>query len=892
MNEQPQQKRIASSQSVLLGIGFILSAVEAAAAVWYIFQIPADLKNAVWMGLSAQRLVLIAFLILGMAACLGLAAWCWLKKAKSTAIISRVQTSDWWGRANFPILVASVFAVWILIFMPSYQLGRFQAYFERLQPVLIWLTLGGFQFLLALNLTGGKPANRSTPGRKTWLAPTTWVLGGFLVVWAVMGLTGLGLKPDNVHWNDAGAPLLGGQILIAIILGAVVGEFEKWLILKTGVNRAKIIKKLDIGLMILIWAGAAALWINEPLPHSYFAPGPYPPNYEPYPFSDAAGYDISSQFALIGQGLMNKGYVDKPLFSGLLVFLHLLGGQSYFPVINLQTALVAILPVLLFLIGKKLHSRGVGAAAAFLMIFRELNTIGATLWILSSSSRVMMSEPLTMLGIGFFVFFLVMWGKSPRRDFHWLAAAGGTLGLTTLARHNPWLLIPAGLGFILIVEWRNWRKWLLGSIIFMLAFGAAITPWMIRNQLNNGKPFYFLVAFEGVVLIQRYNSSPIFQKEELTPTQTGIEMTEEGPQSSTPTLVPNAETQKTGTSFTRLVSRIFTFVPAHFFHNLLVSSAIFPTTPIMEDLEHSIKQPGSIWDAAWTGQLGAGNAIMLLIFLLLLAVGVGVSWQRWKWTGILPGLIYLSYNLATAVARTSGARYMQPADWLILFYLAIGLYQLWLWLRSSFTGEVSTSLSESPEAAEKEIQPRNKKSSFPWKSLLAGGIVFCISGLVVLTEWVFPLRYPSITKTELADEIIQANWAPRMNLQPGDLEQFLMNEDTVLLCGRALYPRYYGIGAGEPDRFSAYREQGFPRLVITSIGQEGIQYGVLPLSEPPDYFPNGTDVIMMGCKGDYNIDLAAIILTGQHEVVFTRSPGSPLSCPFPEPVCDDNRLCK
>jgi hypothetical protein len=892
MNEQPERKRNTASQSTLLGGVFILSAVEAIAAIWYILQIPADLKNAVWMGLSAQRLVLIAFLILGMAACLGLAVRCLSKKETCVKSITRFLDARRWTRAGFLLLVASGLALWLLVFTPSYQIGSFQAYFERLQPVLIWLALGAFQFILILNLIEGKQFNRGSIWQKIWLRPAAWIFGGFLAVWALIGLTGLGLKPDNVHWNDAGAPLLGGQILIAIILGVLVSGIEKWLLTRADHKGKDLRKGLDIFLVIIIWAAAAVIWIQEPLPHSFFAPGPYPPNFEPYPFSDAAGYDLSAQFALIGQGLMNKGYVDKPLFSGLLVLLHLLGGQSYFPVINLQTGLVAILPVLLYLIGKKLHSRGAGTAAAFLMIFRELNTIGATLWILSSSSRVMMSEPLTMLGIGFFVFFLVMWGKSPRRDYHWLAAAGGTLGLTTLARHNPWLLVPAGLALILFMEWKNWRKWLLGSIVFMLAFGAAITPWMIRNQLNNSKPFYFLVAFEGVVLMQRYNISPIFQKGELSPTQTGNDATEKESQNVSPTSVPNAESQKSSTILSRLVSRFLTFVPAHFFHNLLVSTAIFPASPFLEDLEHTIRQPGSIWDAAWTGQLGAGNVIMLLILFFLLSIGLGVSWQRWKWTGIVPGLIYLSYNLATAVARTSGARYMQPADWLVLFYLGIGLFQLWLWLRSTFTGAVLADQSEKPERVEKEIRPANRKQFFPWKSLLAGGIVFCISSLVMLTEWSFPLRYPPITKAELADKIVQENLAPELNLQAGDLDQFLKNENSVLLRGRALYPRYYGIGAGEPDRFSAYRERGFPRLVITSIGQEGIKYGVLPLSEPPDYFPNGADVIMLGCKDEYNIDLAAIILTGQNEVVYNRSPGSPLSCPLPEPVCDDNRNCR
>ncbi len=895
IKDQSPDNKPSSFNSAWMGIIFLLSAVEAVAAIWYILQIPADARNAVWLGLSAQRLGLVAILLFGVITCLGVGGVCLLKKRKFAAVFSSLLSRKWLTAAAFPLLVASFLAVLALIFTPSYQFGRSQAYFERLQPGLVWLALVVFQILVYINLHIRKSVEIATAEKKKRLKPVLVVFSFFLFVWGLMGVTGLGIEPDNVHWNNAGAPLLMWQILVSLFLGAVVAVIEARLKGKAAPKGANSPRWVDIAIAFIIWAAAAFLWISEPMPRSFFAPGPYPPNYEPYPFSDAAGYDIGAQYALIGQGLMNKGYVDKPLYSGLLVLLHVLGGQSYFPVINGQTALIALLPALLYLIGKKIHSRGAGVAAAFLVIFRELNTIGATLWILSSNTRVMMSEPLTMLGIVFFVYFLVLWGRAERRDFQWLAAAGGALGLTTLVRHNPWLLIPAALVIILALEWKQWRRVLLGSLVFMVAFGAAISPWMIRNQINNGKPFYFLVAFEGVVMLQRYSVY-------LTPPATPTPPIQAGDQDD-PEVVPGnefpsqAETveqppEKRPSILSRIISRGFKFVPQHFFHNLLVTAAIFPSSPVMDNLELTIRKPGSIWDEAWDGRPDIGGTVMTLILLGIMSVGIGESWRRWKWTGLLPGMIFLAYSLATAAARTSGGRYIQPADWIALVYFAVGLMVIWKRLNGFFNGNPDAAAPQNPEAIGGGTKNGSKPWAFPWKILLACAIAFSISASMALTEWVFPLRYPPMTTSELAGELVEEGWIARMGLEPDDLSQFLVNEEAKLWRGRALYPRYYGIGSGEPDRFSAYRERDFPRLVISTIGQDEFLTGVLPLSSSPEYFPNGADVIVLGCREELNYELAAIIMTWPREILYMRSPGRPLTCPLKEPVCNTNRVCR
>ena len=81
---------------------------------------------------------------------------------------------------------------------------------------------------------------------------------------------------------------------------------------------------LDALVFILIWVMAAVFWIKEPMPPSYFSPGPNPPTYQNYPNSDAMGYDLTAQDALIGQKYNNGKYVDKPFYAAFLTLLHAL----------------------------------------------------------------------------------------------------------------------------------------------------------------------------------------------------------------------------------------------------------------------------------------------------------------------------------------------------------------------------------------------------------------------------------------------------------------------------------------------------------------------------------------------------------------------------------------
>ena len=109
----------------------------------------------------------------------------------------------------------------------------------------------------------------------------------------------------------------------------------------------------------------------------------------PFPYSDAGFYDYLSQSLLIGTNYLG-GIPPRPLYVTFLAILHFFFGQNYPAIIAAQTLVLALFPVTLYFLAKKLHSPAAGVTVALFAIFREL--VG--LWI-SSNTRVANSKIFT-----------------------------------------------------------------------------------------------------------------------------------------------------------------------------------------------------------------------------------------------------------------------------------------------------------------------------------------------------------------------------------------------------------------------------------------------------------------------------------------------------------------
>ena len=863
----------------LLKIYFSLASIEALACLAFGLarEAPADQNNTAsrWAGLG---LLLVTLLV-----CAWFTGWSLGRRGWAENIAGRfIPGGSAWPRQTWAAGAACL-VLWLAACLPAYRLGAYALYFARLQPWLVWAMLVSLQTLLVLLLTRFMNSGVTLADWKkilreeqTALIASLVVLALFLAFWLVVGVSRLGLIRDE-FWDKTGVPLLNLQILAALavsLLAVLVGAAGA---LRTGWLRLWLKQPwLDVVIFVLIWAGAALAWNSTPQTHSHFAPGPYPPNYEYYPYSDAMNYDLDAQFPLIGIDQGSKGpAVDKPLYSTFLVFLHAIAGQDISSVVSLQVIALAVFPSLLFLLGKALHSRAVGFFVAALAIFKEVNAIRGSLIIWTvSTPKMLMSEFPTAIGLALLCLLVFLWLRDTRRKPVYAMAAGGVLGLLTMIRNNPWFLLPVIILVAGLAYGRQWKRWLAASGLFILVLVIAIAPWEWRNYRVRGTPFYFLTTLQTTIWENRYQPA----------IPTGV-----APTGQVETAVPGVKSKPANPpgpdsgSLSRY-GAVFFFVANNFSHNLIASTLTLPTAFLENDLDHVVNGQGSasLWAVGWNGRLSLEAAFLLFIELVLMALGIGYCWSRWKIAGLAPLLISLAYMLALGLARTSGGRYIVPVDWVIYFYFGLGLVQAGLWAVRLWQPARPQLIAIS--------QPAGELGQLRWRTGLGAVLAVFLVGLSLpMTNTFFRDPFLVVSKNGVLQMLAEGGLLDKLGYYTAqEVENFSYMPDASIIYGRALFPRYLDY---QTDAYAKEIYNDLPKknshLVFEMIFPNAWKTINLPLDSSPAFFPDAADVIILGCKTDRYIDGRAVIVyptaqkssQGQAPVIYLASPAKPLSCP-------------
>ena len=888
----------------------ILSAVEGAATLAYLLSIPADPKNSIFLGYSARRLGVMAVVVLGSLIFAGMA---YLFKRKA----------DWSGRINkalkrptfvsssiLAILTAAFLVGWALSWSPPYRFIPYDLYFKGLLPVIVWATVMCAQAgILIANLQYGINFGRLRQvGSEPAVRASLMVMACIGFVWIIIFMTGWGTNPDVVYWNSPGVPILGLQVLIAWAagLGALLAGvwLARRLLRNWGIG-------VDIFLFVVIWVTAALMWAAEPQVRSFFAPQPAPPNHEFYPISDAMTYDLAAQFALIGQGLDNGQHTDKPLLSTFLVLVHLIAGQDFDQVANVQAIFLALLPALLYALGRALHSRPAGVMAGLLAAFKGKNAISSAWMVLSANPKALTSELPMAVILALLTLLTVLWLQRPERRFTVGMLAAGVIGLGTLTRHNAWVFVPFFALLGLKVLWGRKRQIVPGAALLAIAFAASIAPWMVRTMTVTGSPLYFLGPLESVVLEDRYaeiegdgiqdagKSEPIeILLEGIKPSLDGESPAESGaaqpaqatapvgsaglpPETAATQALQVAELPKPLTPGARLVEGL-QFIPSHYFHNLITSILVLPLSPVNDDLRTTIMSEDSLWQVDRVSIQMPIDLLLLVINLLCVGVGVGVVWRRWRLAGLAPLLTFSIYHLGTAAARTSGGRYIVPVDWVVYFYFAIGVVQLSLWGLALF--------GRRAEGAVEDVQQAPGSKLAGWGRLAGSLALLALIGATpLMVDKLIPGRYSAATRQEVKVILIERDLTADLGMDQAELEEFVENQAAFTWMGRGLYPRFYNHDAGVSAK-SAYAPLPYQRLIFTLAARHGPEYGILPTMHYIEYFPNGSDVIVLGCRNT-EANVLALIVLGEVDQVYLRTPEIPIDCPTRAPLCDGNGNC-
>ena len=834
-----------------------------------IFLSPSEPGNALFVGLSLSRLIFALALLI-----ISIFFVSITMKALKDAEWAEKSFELWFGGGRFGQTIAWLASIsfglsWIGYFLPSYRAETIINSWGRIRPAIVFILLASFASLAVIFIKRSKFSIQRIRVSK----PVKFSLALFFVCLVILGMmlySGFGIYALEDFWYGAGVPILTSQLIVAILAGVFFLWFEK----KTERWPSR---HADLVFFLLIYAITAILWAREPLQKSFFFIGPYAPNHTIYPFSDAASFDAASQFALIGQRItiFNGQFFERSLYISFLVYLHALFGQNYEYLAAVQAGIFAIFPALIYLIGRSLNTRAIGFASAVIATLRGINSIAASNMIDMANPKMLLTDFPTAIGIALIVLLTCEWLKKPAQKWHYALWIGGVIGLTMMLRTNALLLLLLIPLYAALRLWPERKKWLISCFLVILAIFAITLPWELRNQAIGGRMYGRIFDKIDNVLRERYR--PPAQPDSYLPQKiSSLSFKEIAALLALNQDIENGEISK-------ICNSVVCFAPTHFLHNVVTSILILPTSPLLDDLRHTVKGNYPYWRPDWNGSFTVPSLFWFVLNIFLISLGVGVAWQHQRLSGLAPLAIFVFYNLSNALARTSGGRYIVPIDWIISIYFIIGI----LYIVKSAADFANLNLGPLFEIHNQEISRINSNNYSLFKIILILALLFGLGSLIPFSEKLYPQRYEDFDFTKALAERQQQ--IANTGLELKDIKEFLQKSSSQILVGRALYPRYYRMNQGEIHAYP-YVVMGFPRLTFTLIGTQGEQGVVLP-GDKPRYFPHGADIVVIGCKEQNYLDALVVIILDQKGSVYTRSPASDLQCPLKQPVCNNNHNC-
>ncbi len=902
-------------QQSILWAYFVLAFLEGCAALVALWRIPHDPRGTVFLGLSLQRLsLLLAVLVISLGA-LGLAILLWRDPKRSltltTAIRERLTNDTTWGTTILISLLGALSSSNFLLTTPDFHEPVATAYAIRLAPVVRWVLMLCLQTLLALPLWRyGLSLQRLKTALRSWYS-LALTLGAFLILAVWVSRSGYGITPidQGVGWFPLGPPLLEVEVLLAWAVSMGLLFLFDWWHRRNPHKRGGI--SIDALLSLLLWALALAVWSFQPLKANWFVSEPRPPNFEFYPNSDASVYDITALNLLLGEGFKTRGsvFTIRPMYAFFLAVSHAISGPGYERVAFLQTALLAFIPVLLYLLTRALHHRVSGVFAALLLILREGNAIHLGDTLADAHARLLLPFLPTALGALLLVVLFVAWLRSPSRRAHLLLAAGGVTGVFMLIRPEIGILLPF-LGLAALFQLvRQPRAWLKGMVVLSLGLVLTLTPWIGRNYQLTGTVFLDSPQYRLDLLLRRYRVDPIgFVLP--TPSLSPSPLPDETPYPTPPPLTiedlhPEAGESPTNhtkqlveevVSFTQENPKtVFDFILHHFMNNITQTvfqlPSEYPFIPgIIRALGHrSLEQ---FWQDCCTfagynnrlpfwrhlGSYWPGKTILpITINVVLIALGVHTAWKQNRFIGLIPLFAAVGYYLVNALVRNSGGRYIIPLNWVGLLYFAIGGIQV-TWGAASLFGRRTLRL-EAQAGVERGTWPLDKRAAL---GLFLGTLLLALA--LPLAERVIPPRYSDHT---LDDRLAALRNSPVTPLKSGEIhliDTFLANGGDAL-TGSAFYPRF-NRAAQMGSVWNIYYSRPYPHIgfYLSSPHDAGI---VLPYTNPPEYFPHASQVLVLGCPAEDGYQALAVFLFSEDEKptkAMWRSPlPADLGCPLPTP---------
>lgn len=800
------------------------------ASILWLLLIPKEAGNALILGYSLRRLALLVPLSLPLIIVLLLKQGS-DKHQKWAAWLNDVSKKP--RTALFLVVGGSLLAAGMWSFAFFFHFMRFfpdLGAYIRLLPIMASYFLLGIEAILFVPLALYPSEREHQIDRSSFPLKTFIIVFGILVLGLIIvAITGWGINPERVSIITLGTPLLEGQVWYAIgMLTLMITAAYTWGCIPEE-SRPILRGKADLIISFTIWLAAVLLWMSLPLPkNNYFAPPVQAPNYEVYPFSDAEQYDLNSMYVFFGS--LKDFVVSKPLYVTLLALFHTIAGLRYDRIILLQTLLVAFFPVVLYFIGKELHSRIGGIAIAMFAILREITAIQATNMANVSNTKLLLSDMFAALLASLLVLVLIRWFKTDGKKVggHEFIL-GGLIGAFILTRIQTMVLVPFALMVVVIRYFQNLKPMALSALVLLFSVGLVITPVLLRNH-----------AITGVYWVDNPSSSTALSKMMTK----GLVVEEEIPIETTPDEPFQQNVSVVSLLLKNNLGDLLGFAADNFMRNEASALLVLPVrfgnhTPFLEYL--TLTKP------FWAEIYSLPNVLNLLVFLInfsLIALGFSSAFRKFPWAVLMMVGLHIAYSLSSAVVRLSGWRFILPVDWVIYVFYALGLIEGLIWLFRKTAGWNLT--SQTPGLM--DYLPEKQKTSRGWGIYILFGIVFIlIGGAIPIRENLLPPLFPEYSKSEVCKtietEILDSEY---VNLADS-FSKYCAADSTQAFYGFGVYPRYFASGEGFYNRTYDpwFGKQPFARLVFRIIGTQNRKVYIKSENDVIR-FSNGAKVYVVG----------------------------------------------
>jgi len=694
---------------------------------------------------------------------------------------------------------------------------------------------------------------------RDWL-PFGVLLSVFLFV---LG-TGYGYQANSGQWEyfqTAAVPLIGVQVGLLLLGFFTLRKSAHWLSARFPVLRE--IAGRDWLWVVLVWAAAFTLWRGVHIEPNYHIDSPRPPNQEMYLLSDSLEYEIESASFLAGKGFSD--YVEHPMYVFFHALLHIFAGDRVLSVIRLQVLVLSLIPGLLYLLTKMLHSRFSGLVVAGLYILREQNQLLLMEHVSGTTVNMVMTEKVAALGLILFFILCAAWLQSPERGILLPLLAGGVLGVLVLVRIELMVLVPVYAVLVIFfagshhLYWTRWMAAFFGGLLL------ALSPWVARNVQRTGTVYidkYYVIRnlFDVEELFQPQpgsGSGRIQGGEPLSrysPRQAGAGLQAPVP-ARTGALQRIRPAIQTGTGaeimyfhhWANDVKQLLLTLPAGHQPLLTVGNLLdfdpagrrlvaakdgFFSEPYLR--RYVLGYPYFWTD--WDGSIVPRSIVPVLFSLFILSL----AYRKMR-SGTPAGTRFLALSLLIyitgyAVFGSSGGRFIQVVDWIPLLFYGVGGILL-----VSHVFDLDLRLESGKEAS---FDTEDPAAPYSWRRVvLAGVLVFGVGSALPLAEHFIPDQYPGSERDRILAEITREA-EKEGNGAAEDVGHALRTAD-VTAYGKAIFPRYFQAGERMmDDRLGTTPDARFARLEFYLVGTEKIWVAV-PM-QAPVRLPHGSRVLIVG----------------------------------------------